>query len=586
MNSHLAFHRLARLAPPVLAAAALAAAGCQHDRFRGWTDPTATAVLPRTPPTSPPSPSKQSSGPPHAASEPAESGIETVAYETDVLHDATAVEEAVAIDETLATAETGETAGGLSLDACIRIAMRRQPRLQAELENITRASLAGDVAQAAFLPLLSAGYSVGEFGVDVGGIGIPIPGAPAAQGTYVPQQGFLPIGFDYNTTYVLTEARIQWLITDFGRRLGARRQAQLAEEISRLRSARARQTIAHEVTLAYFELLRARSLMRIASDSVARLESELATATALAAGGLLEKEKVLRAEVALAKALTLRDSATATEQIAAGSLNLAMGTPQRRPVPVAGFSEVPGFELTVTDCLNRAVRNRREFAVARRTVAIADSGRRVARLGFAPKVFANGFYFNFNADNPGGYVDVPLGFINLEWGIYEGGKRIADIRRASSEVRSAMIQAEILSNTIAFQVNECYQQLAAAMLAIERSEKPVEQTKETYRIVSLRADAGDATAAEVFEAETAVTQAEQEYQNAVYDYLLSLARLEYAIGERVDCRSLTRRAGRRRDSGPVEVVPAPPADEPAPPALLPAPGAPSPSSSSAEEVAS
>lgn len=452
-------------------------------------------------------------------------GVVLAAHESEILHDAAAVD----------TRLPHATGGELSLDACIQIAMRRQPRLRAELENIAQANLAGDITSAAFLPLVSAGYSVGEFGVNVGGIGIPIPGAPAAQGTYVPQQGFLPIGFDYSSTYVLTEARIQWLITDFGRRLGLHRQAGLAEEISRLKSVRARQTIAHEVTLAYYELLRSQSLYRIANESVARLESERETVAKLQQGGLLEKEKVLRAEVALSAALKLRDSAEAAERIAAGGLNLAMGVPQHRPTPVAGISDVPGFELSVTDCLQEAVRSRREFAVARRTVAIADSGRKVAKLGFAPKVFANGFYFNFRADDPGGYVDIPLGFINLEWGVYEGGKRVADIRRADSQVRSAMVQAEILSDTIAFQVNECYQQFIAAARAIDRSEKPVEQTRETYRIVQARAREGDATAAEVFEAETAVTEAEQEYQNAIYDYLLTLARLEYAMGADVGC---------------------------------------------------
>jgi len=509
----------------LLTAGMLAAAtGCAGDRFRAAVGSTAEAVLPETtPPARPltPAPLAEAAAPVGA--------VVLATHEAEILHDATAV------DTTL----PHNSAGGLTLNACIQTAMRRQPRLRAELENIARAGLAGDVASAAFLPLVSAGYSVGEFGVNVGGIGIPIPGAPTAQGTYVPQQGFLPIGFDYSTTYVLTEARIQWLITDFGRRLGLHRQAGLAEEISRLKAVRARQTIAHEVTLAYFELLRARSLARIAEESAARLESERQTIAKLQQGGLLEKEKELRADVALAGALKLRDSAEAAERIAAGGLNLAMGVPQHQPTPVAGFSDVPGFEMTVTDCLEEAVRSRREFAVARRTVAIADSGRRVAKLGFAPKVFANGFYFNFRADEPGGYVDVPLGFINLEWGVYEGGKRVADIRKADSQVRSAMIQTEILSDTIAFQVNECYQQFVAAARAIGRSEKPVEQTRETYRIVQARAREGDATAAEVFEAETAVTQAGQEYQNAIYDYLLALARLEYAMGADVGCHYFT-----------------------------------------------
>ncbi|MBL6831124.1 MAG: TolC family protein [Pirellulales bacterium] len=459
----------------------------------------------------------------------ASSGVVQASYESDILLEATAVDAALPDPDTDA----------LTLNDCITIAMRRQPRLQVELENVTRASLAGDISSAAFLPLVSAGYSVGEFGVNVGGIGIPIPGAPAAQGTYVPQQGFLPIGFDYNTTYVLTEARIQWLITDFGRRLGVHRQAGLAEEISRLKSARARQTVAHEVTLAYYELLRAESLFDIADESVARLESELKTIRKLKQGGLLEKEKVLRAEVALSKALKLRDSAEAAQRIASGSLNLAMGTPQHQPTPVQGVATVPAVERDATGYLAEAVRSRREFAVARRTVAIADSSRQVAKLGFALKVFANGFYFNFQANEPGGYVDVPLGFINLEWGVYEGGKRVAEIRRVSSEVRSAMLQTEVLANTIAFQVNECYQQVVAAERSISRSPKPVEQTQETYRIVKARSREGDATAAEVFEAETAVTQAEQEYQNAIYDYLLALARLEYATGADIGCHALT-----------------------------------------------
>ena len=544
----------------LLAVAAVAGgSGCAGDRFRGAVDSTAEAVLPQAM-----LPARPLTPPPAERPASPTGEVVLVGHETELLHDVPAV------DTTLPQIDSG----GLTLDACIETAMRRQPRLRAELENIAQANLAGDITSAAFLPLVSAGYSVGEFGVNVGGIGIPIPGAPGAQGTYVPQQGFLPIGFDYNTTYVLTEARIQWLITDFGRRLGLHRQAGLAEEISRLKSVRARQTIAHEVTLAYYELLRARSLFRIAEESVARLESERQTIAKLQQGGLLEKEKVLRAEVALTAALKLRDSAEAAERIAAGGLNLAMGVPQHQPTPVAGFSDVPGFELSVTDCLQEAVRSRREFAVARRTVAIADSGRRVAKLGFTPKVFANGFYFNFRADEPGGYVDIPLGFINLEWGVYEGGKRVADIRKADSQVRSAMIQAEILSDTIAFQVNECYQQFVAAARAISRSEKPVEQTRETYRIVQARAQEGDATAAEVFEAETAATQAEQEYQHAIYDYLLALARLEYAMGADIGCHYfspheptfLTAGIARPADDGPA-LLPEPTAAEPiAPPA--------------------
>ena len=163
-----------------------AVCGCVSDPFRAATLSTAAVMLPQETEVIPAAIIPAGEMPAAEAS----SGVVQASYESDILLEATAVDAALPDPDTDA----------LTLNDCIRIAMRRQPRLQVELENVTRASLAGDISSAAFLPLVSAGYSVGEFGVNVGGIGIPIPGAPAAQGTYVPQQGFLPIGFDYYTT--------------------------------------------------------------------------------------------------------------------------------------------------------------------------------------------------------------------------------------------------------------------------------------------------------------------------------------------------------------------------------------------------
>ncbi len=53
---------------------------------------------------------------------------------------------------------------------------------------------------------------------------------------------------------------------------------------------------------------------------------------------------------------------------------------------------------------------------------------------------------------------------------------------------------------------------------------------ETYRLVVARARQGDATPAELTDAQAAVTRAQQDYFNAIYDYLTVFARLEYAMG--------------------------------------------------------
>jgi outer membrane protein TolC len=161
---------------------------------------------------------------------------------------------------------------------------------------------------------------------------------------------------------------------------------------------------------------------------------------------------------------------------------------------------------------------------------VAQEGSRVARADFAPRVVAEGYLNDFHQASPSGHADLALGFIRLEWSLFEGGKRVAELRVADSRIREAMAQAETIADTIAFQVNQAFRQVVAARKGITRSRPAVAQTRETHRLVLARTRQGDATPAELTEAEATLTRAEQDYANAVYDYLTAVARLEYAMG--------------------------------------------------------
>jgi outer membrane protein TolC len=93
-----------------------------------------------------------------------------------------------------------------------------------------------------------------------------------------------------------------------------------------------------------------------------------------------------------------------------------------------------------------------------------------------------------------------------------------------------MAQAESIADTIAFQVTEAYRHLITAQLGIQRSRPAVTQAEENYRLVRARAKQGDATSAEITDAESTLTRAQQNYLNAIHDFLIALVRLEYAMG--------------------------------------------------------
>jgi outer membrane protein TolC len=416
----------------------------------------------------------------------------------------------------------------LGLQEAIETAFRMQPRLRVYLEGIEQARGGETIAFAPFLPAVAAGYSVGGFDLNVGGQGVSLPGLPGF--TFLPPSGTLPVGLNIQSGYEVAELRLQWLICDFGRRLGRYHQAAIAVAVAELQTTRAYQTIANEVETAYFQVLRTRSLRTTAQEAVRRAEEDLEVARKLQKGDVIEKEKVLRAEVQLAQNRRLLDQAEGAEAIAVAALNLAVGVNVSTPTEVVDAGDIPPFEQSLPECLQAAVGQRREFQVARQTIQSAEEGTKVARADFAPRIVAEGLLLDFQQSSPRGHVDLPLGFIKLEWGLFEGGKRVGEMRVASAKVRAAMAQAESIADTIAFQVTEAYRLLVTARRGIDRARPAVEQAKESYRLVQARNRLGDATTAEVVDAETALTRAEQDYLNSVYDYMTALSRLEFAVG--------------------------------------------------------
>jgi outer membrane protein len=417
----------------------------------------------------------------------------------------------------------------LSLPEAIALAYQYQPRLHAQLESIRQAQGQQQIAFSTFLPVVAANYDVGGFGLGVGGIPIQLEkGLPGF--SFLPGVGVLPVGLNLSTTFELAELKVQWLLLDFGRRLGHYEQAKLASDIAELQTERAYQTVANEVAVAFYSVLRSQALRRTAQDALRRAEEELEDARKRETEGVVEREIVLRSEVQKAENLQSLHAATEAEFVALALLNLAMGLKCNEPVRVAEPPEIPPLATSLADCLETAIRQRREFAVVQRTVGIAVEGGRVARAEFAPKVFADGTLLNFQQQSGNGHADLRLGFIRLEWTLFEGGRKIAAAHVADSQMRQAMAQAESIADNIAFQVNEAYRTAVTAWVGIDDSRPAVDQARENYRLVQLRAREGAATTTEITDAQASLTRAQQNFLNARYSYLIAIERLGYATG--------------------------------------------------------
>jgi len=409
------------------------------------------------------------------------------------------------------------SAGPLTLDHAVALAFQLQPRLRIFWAEIDQARGREQVAFAPFLPRVDFRTQ----GFLSNNPTRPLNAVPPPDPEFGDARGFMD--------FALGEVLMQWTLWDFGRTFGRHQQAELGIDITQLQATRASQTVAFDVAAAYYGVLETQATGRVARESVRRAESILDVARKSLKAGLVERDQVLRAEVQLASTQRAVVNAERGERVAVAALNLAIGLNVSAPTEIVDRTDEPPFDMSLAECLQRAVENRREFQVSRRLIESAQEGVRAVRADFAPRVFVQGMVAGEDGEKTlrGSSQSAS---INIAWSLFQGGRRLGELRAADADVRAAAAQAQVVCDTISFEVNEAYRDVEAARRNIVLAQPAVTQARENLRLVTRKYEAGDATSTDIVDAENSLTRAQQDYYTARYDYLTALARIDYAIG--------------------------------------------------------
>ncbi|HEY2838878.1 MAG TPA: TolC family protein [Pirellulales bacterium] len=407
----------------------------------------------------------------------------------------------------------------LNLDQAIETAWRMNPRLAAMRERIAEAEGGRTVARADLFP--DAKGSFRHLQGTPGDHPFVVPTMPNYLGVIAP--GVISDRFER------AELSVQWIMWDFGRLGGKIGQASAEVEIARLQFQRAQQSVAFDVTAAYFSVLRSQADTRIAEEAVARADSMLRDARNYFRRGTGIRNDVLRADVLLAETRLNLVKARTGVAAAVATLNQSMGINVSCPTRVVDQVDEPPFRLSLPECLQLAADNRDEFRVVLSAIRSSRLGMDVAQAEFMPRVLVAGTALSQNAHNFGNETLV-AGGVNLELTLFEGGRRIGKMREAEAGVRDKVAQGKEICDRIAYEVNLAFLEIQDARQRIDLTRTTVAQANENLRVVRSLLEKGDATPTELVDAVLSITRAQQNYASALYDYKTSLARLTYATG--------------------------------------------------------
>lgn len=289
-----------------------------------------------------------------------------------------------------------------------------------------------------------------------------------------------------------------------------------------------------DVTNGYFTLLQAENAKMLSQESVDRMTDHLKNVQAQYDVGVVAKVDLLRSQVELANAKQTYVKAANARDLAEAALNRIVGLPMATSLKLDNIMVYKPYEESLENCLLYAEDHRPELAQAKYNVDAQKGALQVARSGHMPKVgleASQSFYDANKSWHGSGEKNNWAVGVGVTMNIFDSGVTLSKIHGAEADLHSAEETYRDTKDAVALDVRNNYLSLREAEKRIETTETAVEQAEEDYRIAQLRYQAGVGTNTDVIDASVALTNAKNNYLQALYDYNTSKTNLQNAMGE-------------------------------------------------------
>jgi len=403
-----------------------------------------------------------------------------------------------------------------SLPAVIQYALNHQPVVrQAKLnEDITEYTIKGKLAD--WYPQVGLDYSLNHY--------LKIP-TSYFNGNYV------QLGVANNSG-----ALFQWNQNIFNRDLLlAGRTARDVRKQAKQNTESYRIDVVVNVTKAYYNLLLTQRQIDVLSEDIVRLERSLKDAFNQYQGGLVDKTDYKRATINLNN--TRAQKKTAEEQLNASEANLRqlMGYPTTGALPLVYDTLQMAQSVSLDTTLKVTYNNRIEMQLLETQKVLLDAELKYNRWSFLPTVsaFAN-YNFNYlnpefsklyNNNNPSSQVG-----LKVSVPIFQGSKRIYNIRQAELNIKRTDLDIENLHNQINTEYTQAMATYKGNLNEYYVMKENVDLAREVYNLIEMQYREGVKTYLEVITAQTDLRSAQLNYYNAMYTVLSSKTDLQRALG--------------------------------------------------------
>ena len=430
-------------------------------------------------------------------------------------------------------AHTAETIKPLSLSESIDLALKRSVLIHAAQEGVRVAEAQRKEAFTGFLPKFSTSYGYTRLNQD------PTVTSPGSSLTLPAPIGVVTIP---SSTYQAgTQDNYNWNIEARqplfagGAILANYEASRMGLELARFDEKATVQDLIQEVKIAYFNILKADRIRSVAGQSVERLTAHRDTAQGFYDAGIIPRNDLLYAEVELANGRQFLVRAENSLEMAKSKFNTLLRQEISASLEIEDILNDSPFAKPLNVCIAAALENRPEIRSYMFRLEQAKSLVKVARSEYYPNVGLVGNYARFG-DTPGvagtPYRNQESWYVMAvaNWNFWEWGKTGNRVDAGLSRENQA---ADILTNIrdqITLEVKNAWLLLHEAEKQVHVAKKATEQAEENFRINTERYREQVGTSTDVIDAQTLLTRARSDHDNALGDCGIGRAKLERAMG--------------------------------------------------------
>ncbi len=431
---------------------------------------------------------------------------------------------------TAAAQESGQT---FTLSQGINHALSNSREFQVAQKDVELASEKVKEARAALLPQLklNGGYT---FNGDLPTIVLdgnlpPGFGGPRSDSTNAEA---LEIEIGAQHTFQ-GQAQVTYPLFTWGQLGNLYRQAVLGKQAAERALEAVHLDIELGVREAFHGVLLAQAFVEVTEQSLTQVERRYALAQEQKSTGVTTRLEVIRANVQVVNTRSQLIQAQNRRKLAEERFKLSLGLPLDRPIAIEGTLHVEHKSVDIEQAIATALARRPELQLIDLQEQIGEKRVKVAKASNKPMLSTFGNYSFNDSERQSFDTSWNVG-LAIQIPIFDGFATRAQVNQAHLSLDQIRVNKDQLLDGIKLEVKSAVFDLEAAQKLIEAQEGIVEQATEGLRIANVQHETGLITGVELTDVELSHKQAQVNRLQAIYDYTIAVARLERAIGVRLE----------------------------------------------------